>query len=58
MVKGGRIYNGSGMPSFVGDLAVKGGRVAEIGSSQGRRGVKSLSLTQGLFKMVKTFRGW
>jgi N-acyl-D-aspartate/D-glutamate deacylase len=31
MVKGGCIYNGSGMPSFVGDVAVKGGRVAEIG---------------------------
>lgn len=31
LVKGGRIYDGSGMPSYMGDVAVKGGRIVEIG---------------------------
>jgi len=31
LIKGGRIYDGSGMPSYVGDVAVKNGRIAEIG---------------------------
>jgi len=31
LIKGGRIYDGSGMPSYVGDVAVRGGRVVEIG---------------------------
>jgi N-acyl-D-aspartate/D-glutamate deacylase len=31
IVKGGRIYDGSGMPSFTGDLAISNGRIAAIG---------------------------
>jgi N-acyl-D-amino-acid deacylase len=31
LIKGGRIYDGSGMPSYVGDVAVRGGRIVEIG---------------------------
>ncbi|MGH7947085.1 MAG: N-acyl-D-amino-acid deacylase family protein, partial [Opitutaceae bacterium] len=31
LIKGGRIYDGSGMPSYVGDVAVQGGRIVEIG---------------------------
>src|SRR5512145_1062053 len=32
LIKDGRIYDGSGMPSFVGDVAVRGGKIAEIGT--------------------------
>jgi len=31
LIKGGRIYDGSGMPSFTGDIGVKNGRIAEVG---------------------------
>lgn len=31
VLKGGRVYDGSGMPSFYADLAVKDGRIAAIG---------------------------
>ncbi|HKA32702.1 MAG TPA: amidohydrolase family protein, partial [Candidatus Binatia bacterium] len=35
LIKGGRIYDGSGMPSYMGDVAVKNGRIAEIGRISG-----------------------
>lgn len=31
LIKGGRIYDGSGMPSFLGDVAVQGGKIVEVG---------------------------
>jgi N-acyl-D-amino-acid deacylase len=31
VVKGGRIYDGSGMPSYLGDVAIKDGRIVEMG---------------------------
>ena len=31
ILKGGRIYDGSGMPSFIGDVAISDGRIAAIG---------------------------
>jgi N-acyl-D-aspartate/D-glutamate deacylase len=31
VIKGGRIYDGSGMPSYLGDVAVKDGRIVETG---------------------------
>jgi N-acyl-D-amino-acid deacylase len=31
ILKGGRIYDGSGMPSFLGDVALRDGKIAEIG---------------------------
>jgi len=31
LIKGGRIYDGSGLPSYMGDVAVEGGRIAEVG---------------------------
>jgi len=31
LLKGGRIYDGSGMPSFLGDVAIRDGRIEEIG---------------------------
>jgi len=31
LIKGGRIYDGSGLPSFIGDVAVNGGQIVEIG---------------------------
>lgn len=35
LIKNGRIVDGSGMPSFRGDLGVKGGKIAEIGKLSG-----------------------
>jgi len=31
LIKGGRVYDGSGLPSFVADLAIRGGHIAAIG---------------------------
>jgi N-acyl-D-amino-acid deacylase len=31
VIKNGRIYDGSGMPSFIADLAIRDGRIAAIG---------------------------
>jgi N-acyl-D-aspartate/D-glutamate deacylase len=31
ILKGGRIYDGSGLPSFLGDVAIRDGRIEEIG---------------------------
>ncbi|MBI2347805.1 MAG: amidohydrolase family protein, partial [Deltaproteobacteria bacterium] len=31
LIKGGRIYDGSGMPSYFGDVALAGGRIVEVG---------------------------
>jgi N-acyl-D-aspartate/D-glutamate deacylase len=31
LIKGGRIYDGSGLPSYLGDVAVEGDRIAEVG---------------------------
>ena len=31
ILKGGRIYDGSGMPSFLGDIAISDGRIQAIG---------------------------
>ncbi len=35
VVKGGRIYDGSGLPSFNADLGVAGGKIVEIGRLNG-----------------------
>ena len=35
LIKNGRIVDGSGMPSFMGDVAVKNGKIAEIGKLSG-----------------------
>jgi N-acyl-D-amino-acid deacylase len=31
LIKGGRIYDGSGLPSYLGDVAIRGGRIVETG---------------------------
>jgi N-acyl-D-amino-acid deacylase len=31
LLKGGRIYDGSGMPSYHGDVGIKNGKIVEIG---------------------------
>ena len=43
IVKGGRIYDGSGLPSYLGDVGIKEGRIVETGRIQGdtRRVVKA-----------------
>jgi len=35
IVEGGRIYDGSGMPSYLGDVGIKDGRIVETGRIQG-----------------------
>ena len=35
LIRNGRIVDGSGMPSFMGDVAVKNGKIAEIGKLSG-----------------------
>ena len=30
LIKGGRIYDGSGLPSYMGDVGIKEGRIVEI----------------------------
>ncbi|HXG49932.1 MAG TPA: amidohydrolase family protein [candidate division Zixibacteria bacterium] len=35
LIRGGRIYDGSGMPSYLGDVAVAGGRIVETGRVSG-----------------------
>jgi N-acyl-D-aspartate/D-glutamate deacylase len=35
LIKGGRIYDGSGLPSFLGDVAVEGDRIVEVGRING-----------------------
>jgi N-acyl-D-aspartate/D-glutamate deacylase len=35
LIRNGRIVDGSGMPSFRGDVGIKGGRIAEIGKLSG-----------------------
>ena len=35
IIKGGRIYDGSGLPSRMGDVAVIGDRIAEVGRVSG-----------------------
>jgi len=35
-IRGATIYEGSGMPAFVGDLAIEGGRLVEVGGRVGR----------------------
>jgi N-acyl-D-aspartate/D-glutamate deacylase len=35
VIKGARIYDGSGLPSYFGDVAVKGDRIVEVGRVKG-----------------------
>ena len=35
LIKGGRVYDGSGMPSYFGDVALTGGRIVEVGKVSG-----------------------
>jgi N-acyl-D-aspartate/D-glutamate deacylase len=35
-IRGATIYEGTGMPAFVGDLAIEGGRIVEVGGRLGR----------------------
>jgi N-acyl-D-amino-acid deacylase len=35
LIKGGRVVDGSGMPSFYGDVAIKDGKIAEMGHLDG-----------------------
>src|ERR1700723_368352 len=38
LIKNGRVIDGSGMPAFLGDVAVKDGKIAEIGKLSGAAG--------------------
>jgi len=52
IIKGGTIYDGSGSPGFVGDIAWKDGRIAAVGRNLGRSAAnvieaKGLAVTPG-----------
>jgi N-acyl-D-amino-acid deacylase len=51
LIKGGRIYDGSGMPSFTGDVGLAGGKIAAVGRLKGRAkrvlNVEGLAVTPG-----------
>jgi N-acyl-D-amino-acid deacylase len=36
LVKNGRIVDGSGMPAFMGDVAVRNGKIVEVGKLSGQ----------------------
>ena len=36
VIRGGRVVDGTGMPSFIGDVAVRDGKVVETGSVRGK----------------------
>lgn len=38
LIKNGRIVDGSGMPSFVGDVGIRGGKILEVGAVSGEAG--------------------
>jgi N-acyl-D-aspartate/D-glutamate deacylase len=46
LIKGGRIYDGSGLPSYLGDVAVQDGRIVETGRISG--GAKRVVKADGL----------
>ncbi len=46
LIKGGRIYDGSGLPSYLGDVAVQDGRIIETGRISG--GAKRVIKADGL----------
>ena len=46
LIKGGRIYDGSGLPSYNADVAIAGGKIAEIGRLKG--GAKKIVNADGL----------
>src|ERR687898_3107239 len=46
VLKGGRIYDGSGMPSFNGDVAVAQGKIVEVGRVKGN--AKKILNVEGL----------
>src|SRR4029453_561786 len=54
VLKGGRIYDGSGMASFNGDFAVAGGEIVEIGRVTGRAKktpkIRGLALAPGFIE--------
>ena len=46
VIKGGRIYDGSGLPSYFGDVAINGDRIVEVGriNQSARRTVDAAGL--------------
>ncbi len=55
IVRGGRVVDGSGLPSYIADVGVKDGKIAEVGSLKGNaartidamgwRSLRDLSIT-------------
>ncbi len=54
LIKGGRIYDGSGMPSYLGDVAVKDGRIVETGRINGS--AKRMIHADGLGRVAGVYR--
>ena len=50
VIKNGRIYDGSGLPSFTGDVAINGAQIVEVGriNSSARRVIQADGLAVAL----------
>lgn len=42
VIRGGTVVDGTGVPSFTADLAIRGGRIAEIGRVDAARALRVL----------------
>src|SRR5579864_974510 len=45
LIRGGRIIDGTGNPSYIGDIGVRGGEIASMGHLQGRTATRVIEAT-------------
>ncbi len=45
LIRGGRIADGTGNPAFIGDIGIRGGRIAAVGNLAGRGAARTIDAT-------------